>query len=159
MFLALAVLTSGVAWFLRRSCWASLALLGSRCAYGALVVQALLYFPAQSGFRIGAPVCQWTFSAPLAVHSLRNYPHIILFALFFLLTYAQLRNVRNALAWAAAISMAMGLFVELAQGATGAGHCRMRDLIPDAVGALAGIAVILVVRKVAAGRVTSDAPC
>lgn len=147
MLLALAVVGTVVAWFLRRTRWARPSLLASRCAYAALLVQAVLYFPAQSGFRIGPPVCQWTFGFALGVHSLQNYPHIVLFALFFLLTYAQLREVPRAMAWSAAACLAMGLFVELAQGATGAGNCRMRDLIPDAAGALIGAGLVAAARK------------
>ena len=75
--------------------------------------------------------CEWTFDRALAARSLTNYAHIVLFAVFFLLTCAQLPNVRKALAWSAGACFVMGLFVELAQGMTGAGHCRMRDLIPD----------------------------
>lgn len=150
--LVLAVLATAVALFLRCSRWASAARLVSRCAYAGLLLQALLYFPAKSAWEIGAVRCQWTFDFALAVHSLRNYPHIVLFALFFLLTYAQLWNAPKALLWSAVICMAMGLFVELAQGATGAGNCRMRDLIPDAVGALIGAGVIAGTRKLVARR-------
>ena len=37
----------------------------------------------------------------------------------------------------------MGLFVELAEGISGEGHCRMRDLVPDAAGALLGAVYVL----------------
>lgn len=153
---ALAVLATALAFFLRRSRWASHALLASRLAYAALLLQALLYFPSKSGYQIGPVKCQWTFDFALGVHSLQNYPHILLFALFFLLTYAQLWNVRNAIVWSAVACMTMGLFVELAQGATGAGNCRMRDLIPDAVGVLIGAAIVATVRKVRLTRIASD---
>jgi hypothetical protein len=152
LLLAVAVVTAIAAVFLRHTRSASRALMASRCAYLALLVQALSYFPAQSGFRIATPVCEWTFGFALAVHSLQNYPHIILFALFFLLTYAQLPNVRRALLWSAAACLAMGFFVELAQGATRAGHCRMRDLIPDGVGALFGAAIVVAARKIRSSR-------
>lgn len=150
MLLALAVLVAVLALLLRRSRWASQSLLASRCAYGALIVQALWHFPARSGFRFFAPQCEWTFGPALAAHSLTNYAHIILFALFFLLTRAQFRGYRHALAASAAICMTMGLFVELAQAVTRAGHCRMRDLIPDVVGAAIAIGIIVIARKVTA---------
>lgn len=154
---AVVVLATALAFFLRRSRWASHALLASRLAYAALLVQALLYFPSKSGYQIGPVKCQWTFDFALGVHSLQNYPHIMMFALFFLLTYAQLWKVRNAFVWSAVVCITMGLFVELAQGATGAGNCRMRDLIPDAVGVLIGAGIVATVRRVSLKRVAPDA--
>lgn len=155
--LLLAVSTTILAVMLRRSHWSTQALRSSRAAYVLLLLQALLYFPGRSGFQIAAPVCQWTFDFALAVHSLRNYPHIILFAIFFFLTYVQLRNVEKRLLWSTVICMAMGLFVELAQGATRAGNCRMRDLIPDAVGALIAASIIVAARKLRRKEPSSDA--
>ena len=153
MLLAAAVITTAVAWLARRSRWARAARLTSRCAYAALLLQAALYFPMRAGFALAAPMrCEWTFGLPLAVHSLRNYPHIVLFALFFLLTYAQLRDVPRGLLWSTVICMTMGVWVELAQGATGAGHCRMRDLIPDAVGVAIGAALLAGARKLQARK-------
>lgn len=146
--LAFVVVMTLVAVSMRRSRWASLCLLASRCAYGVFVVLGLLYFPAKVGFRLPPFSCEWKFGFALAAHSLTNYPHIILFTLFFLLTYAQLPNVPRALVWSVAACMAMGFLVELAQGATGAGHCRMRDLVPDTVGALTGALLIAIGRKV-----------
>lgn len=157
LILALAILATAFAFFLRRSRWALHALLASRLTYAALLLQALLYFPSKSGYQIMPVKCQWTFDFALGVHSLQNYPHILMFGLFFLLTYAQLWNVRKAIACSAVACMSMGLFVELAQGATGAGNCRMRDLIPDAVGLLIGAGIVATVRKVRLKRVTPDA--
>lgn len=128
---------------LRRTRWSRPALLVSRAAYALLIVSPLVYFPFRSGFRLESIACEWTFGAALAAHSLRNFPHIIMFVLFFLLTYAQLMNVKHALLWSAAACLAMGFLVEIAQGFTRAGHCRMRDLIPDAVGAAGGMLVVM----------------
>ena len=36
----------------------------------------------------------------------------------------------------------MGLLVELAQGISGAHHCRLRDLIPDAAGVVLGAGIV-----------------
>ena len=132
---------------LRRTRWARPALWASRVAYALLVLQAPLYFAAKSGYQVSAPVCQWTFGLDLAVHSLTNYPHIVLFTLFFVLTYAQLPGIPKVAVWSAAATLAMGLLVELAQGATGEGNCRMRDLIPDSAGALLGFTLVLIGRK------------
>ena len=141
--LALAIATTAIALLLRRTRWAAQSLFASRVAYTLLIASPFVYFPAKVGFRLTALKCEWTFDSALAVHSLTNYAHIVMFTFFFLLTYAQLPNVRRALAWSAAACFAMGLVVELAQGATGAGNCRMRDLIPDSVGAFVGAIVVL----------------
>lgn len=146
--LLMTILTLVVAFFLRRSGWAPSALLASRLAYGALVLQAPLYFLSKGGFRAWPPGCEWKFGFALAVHSLTNYKHIVLFAVFFLLTCAQFRAARRRIAWSAAATLTMGLVVELAQGVSGQHHCRMRDLVPDSVGALAGIVIVWTVTSV-----------
>jgi VanZ family protein len=150
--LGVVVIVTIAAVALRRTRWARLARNVSRVAYGLLVLSPLIYFPYRSGFRLEPIACEWTFGSALAVHSLRNFPHVVLFAFFFLLTYAQLLDARRALLWSAAACLAMGLVVEIAQGVTRAGHCRMRDLIPDAVGALAGMILVMTGRRVFAWR-------
>jgi len=149
MPLALALVTALVALSLRRTRWAVPSLWASRLAYALLVLQAPLYFLAKGGFRVSPPNCEWTFGMALARHSLTNYPHIILFTLFFLLTYAQLPAAPRAIIWSTAATVAMGLLVELAQGVSGDGHCRMRDLIPDSVGALLGFVIVSAGTKLA----------
>ena len=119
-----------------------------RWAYITLLVLGLLYFPASVGFRLDPHPCELTFGMALAVHSLTNYPHIVLFAFFFLMTFlmlnAQFRiSDWRAFAWTGAATIVMGALVEIAEGVTGKGHCRLRDLIPDAAGALLGAAVVL----------------
>ena len=133
---------------LRRTRWAASSLLVSRITYAAFIIFGLLYFPARTGYRFQPVACEWTFGPALAAHSLTNYAHIVLFVLFFLLTYAQLPDVPKALIWSGAACITMGFLVELAQGVTGAGHCRMRDLIPDGVGALAGAILVIAGRKI-----------
>ena len=126
-----------------------LSLRGVRWAYVAFVVLGLLYFPASVGFRLDPQPCQLTFDLPLALHSLTNYAHIVLFVLFFLMTSAQFRMSNwTAFGWAALAAITMGALVELAQGITGKGHCRSRDLIPDAVGILLGSVVVLLWNRV-----------
>ena len=136
---------------LRRTRWATVSLRASRWTY-ALFPLTLLYFPAKAGWHMAAPRCEWTFGPALAVHSLTNVPHIILFAIFFLITYAQLPGVRRALLWSALACLAMGLLVELAQGATGVHNYRMRDLIPDAAGAAIGALFVAAGRGIVAFR-------
>lgn len=142
LLLAFALVATVAAVALRRTRWAAASLWISRIAYGLLVLQAPLYFLAEYGFRHLPPVCEWTFGVALALHSLRNYPHIVLFTVFFLLSYAQWPGVRGRVLWSIAATVGMGLLVECAQGVSGNGHCRMRDLIPDSVGALLGVAVV-----------------
>lgn len=125
-----------------------LALRGVRWAYAAFVVLALLYFPAKVGFQLTPRPCQFAFDIPLAIHSLTNYAHIILFALFFVMTNAQFRaSNRRAFAWSAAATVVMGALVEVAQGVTGEGNCRLRDLIPDGVGILFGSMIVLLLQR------------
>lgn len=125
-----------------------LALRRVRWAYGSFVVLGLLYFPARVGFHLKPRVCQLAFNLPLAIHSLRNYPHIILFALFFVMTSAQFRSMtRSAFVQAGLLTLAMGVLVELAEGMTGKGTCRLRDLVPDSAGALLGAAVVFLWRR------------
>ncbi|HLL75093.1 MAG TPA: hypothetical protein VK421_07480 [Pyrinomonadaceae bacterium] len=126
-----------------------LSLRGMRWAYVAFVTLGLLYFPAKVGFRLNPRPCQLTFDASLAIHSLTNYGHIVLFAIFFVMSSAQFRVSNwSALAWAGLAAIAMGALVELAQGVTGEGNCRSRDLIPDAAGILVGATVVwLLIRR------------
>jgi hypothetical protein len=66
--------------------------------------------------------------------SLQNYNHIVLFAIFTLMTLAQFRKEgpqRFALTLSAVLLM--GVVVEVEQALFGRGHCRVRDLIPDTV--------------------------
>lgn len=140
--LAFALAATVAAIALRRTRWAIASLWISRIAYGLLILQVPVYFLAGHGFRHLPPVCEWTFSLALARHSLTNYAHIVLFVVFFLLSYAQLRGVRARLLWSVGATLALGLMLELAQGVSGNGHCRMRDLIPDCVGALTGVAIV-----------------
>jgi hypothetical protein len=122
-----------------------LSLRGIRWAYVAFVVAGLLFFPARVGFRLDPQPCELAFNIPLGIFSLTNYPHIVLFALFFVMTSAQLRNSNwSAFALAALAGVGMGVAVELAEGVTGKGHCRVRDLVPDAAGILLGSVVVLV---------------
>lgn len=121
-----------------------------RWAYFTFVALGLLFFPAQVGFHFQPQACDCSLSVPLALFSLTNYKHIVLFAIFFLMTSAQVRSSRSParllIPWGAVV--AMGIYVEAAQALTGKGHCRLRDLVPDLAGAILG-AVILMLGKLA----------
>jgi hypothetical protein len=150
--LALSLIITAASVLLRRTRWATTTLRLSRISYAVFLASALLYFPRKSGFQFSLPQCQWTFGFDLALHSLSNYPHIALFAVFYLLTFAQLRGVQHRGLWTFVIVMAMGLLVELGQGATAQGNCRMRDLIPDFLGVLVGAATTRILTAVSGPR-------
>ncbi|HEX5735720.1 MAG TPA: VanZ family protein [Blastocatellia bacterium] len=121
-----------------------LSLRGIRWAYFTFVLMSLLYFPVSVGFRFNPQPCELTPSVQLAIHSLTNYAHIVMFALFFVMTSAQLRMSNwSAYGWAAIATIGMGALVEIGQGVTGKGHCRLRDLIPDTTGILIGAIIVL----------------
>ena len=123
---------------------AILALRGIRWAYVTFVLMGLLYFPVSVGFKLNPRPCELAPGFQLAIHSLTNYAHIVMFAIFFVITSAQLRMSRwTGYAWAALATIVMGALVEISQGVTGNGHCRLRDLIPDTAGILIGAAVVL----------------
>ena len=120
-----------------------LSLRGVRWAYITFVLLGILYFPASVGFRLNPQPCELVPSISLAIFSLTNYAHIVLFALFFLMTSAQFRMSYWAwFAWSALVSVTMGIAVELAEGISGKGHCRLRDLIPDAAGIVLGCGIV-----------------
>ena len=78
--------------------------------------------------------------------SVANHGHVVLFGLFFLMSWAQLsagQGVARRLVLATLLTLGMGVLVELAQGITGHGNCRARDLIPDAIGAALAAALLL----------------
>lgn len=125
-----------------------LSLRGVRWAFVAFVISGLLYFPVKVGFRLDPNPCQLTFDSSLALHSLTNYAHVVLFALFFLMAYAQFRRPnRPTFAWSALATIVMGALVEIAQGLTGEGNCRLRDLIPDTLGILFGSIIAMLLKR------------
>jgi VanZ family protein len=67
---------------------------------------------------------------------------MILFGLFVLVTLAMFdRMDRRALGWRLVATGALGLLVELLEGATRTGNCRLTDLLPDLTGALVAMAL------------------
>lgn len=49
------------------------------------------------------------------------------------------------------ITLAMGALVEAAEGMTGEGNCRLRDLVPDLAGALIGALAVYGWAKIKTG--------
>jgi hypothetical protein len=126
-----------------------LAFRGTRWAYFTFVVLGLLFFPARVGFHFHPQPCELALNLPLALFSLTNYGHVVLWAIFFVMTAVQLRRYGPGRQFliAAAAAVAMGIGVELAEGITGKGHCRLRDLVPDMAGATLGAVLVLALPK------------
>jgi len=132
---------------------AILAIRGARWAYVGLVLFILLQFPASVGFRMHPKTCYLAVNPQLALSSLNNYPHMILFGIFFIVTVLHFRLSRwRPLAWAIGATVAMGAGMEIAQGLSGTHHCKAIDLIPDSIGALAGLLIVLLGRMIAGTR-------
>ena len=120
-----------------------LALMGKRWAYIIFVGNGLLQIPLRTGFQLEAPECALSLSMAGARSALINYPHIMLFAVFFVITYAQFPPSRRALLWAGVATIVFGAVIELEQGATRTGNCELHDLIPDAIGAFVASVLVL----------------
>ena len=131
---------------------ALLSLRGIRWAYVAFIVLGLSYFPAKAGFRLDPHACELLVGPRLALFSLTNYAHIVQFAVFFVISCAQFTrpgvSTRTAFVRAALATVVMGALVELAEGLSGRGHCRLRDLIPDSAGVVLGLVAVLLWREV-----------
>jgi VanZ family protein len=119
----------------------ALALRGARWAYAIFLVLAFVWIPARTGFHLHRPPCQMRFTLDLVRNSLGKYKHISLWCAFFLMTWVQVRRSRYALLIAAIATIAMGVLIELEEGATGTGMCRATDLLPDVVGASVGAVI------------------
>ncbi|MFN2570847.1 MAG: hypothetical protein ABR537_04425, partial [Gemmatimonadales bacterium] len=80
------------------------------------------------------------------VLSLQSYAYIALFAGFYWMSWVQVRRTesRFVFVWALLATLLVAALVEVAQGVTGRGGCRVRDLVPDAAGAL-GAALLLAI--------------
>jgi hypothetical protein len=126
--------------------------------YIAYVVTGLLYFPARVGFRLQPSGCQLELNAELAALSLKNFPHIIHFAFFFVVTVSQFRDkAMRALLLSGVVTVFMGALVEVAEGVTGKGNCRLRDLVPDTAGILlVALPIVLLWNRTLAGVRRSD---
>jgi hypothetical protein len=131
-----------------------LSLRPTRWAYVTFIVLGILFFPAYVGFHFHPRPCDCTVTIPLALFALTKYGHIWRFAFFFLMSAAQARSRRIAKQFLIALGavMAMGIYVELAEGITGEGGCRLRDLLPDLAGAILGAVILLIWKFVRRNR-------
>ena len=115
----------------------------------AFMVLGLLYFPLKANFNFDPHPCELVFGVRLAIHSLTNFPHIIPFAVGFILTAAQFQLSKwSSFLWAAGVTVFIGALVEILEGLTGQGHCRGRDLITDAGGGLIGALIVLALYRI-----------
>jgi hypothetical protein len=135
-----------------------LALRGMRWAYAAFILNGLAYFPLRVGFELEPRACQLGLSPALIALSMTNYAHIVLFAIFFIISVPQFRPFGStgmpshaAFAGAAVATLIMGAAVEAAQGITGEGNCRLRDLVPDTAGIFVGLAAVALWYRVRKG--------
>ena len=131
-----------------------LSLRPTRWAYWTFVVLGMLYFPASVGFHFHPRPCDCSLSIPLIMFALTKYGHFVRFTFFFVMTAAQLpgRRVSTQFLIAAGAVLAMGIYVELAEGITGSGNCRLRDLAPDMAGALMGAIILMLWRVIRRNR-------
>ena len=124
---------------------------GVRWAYLLFIVLGLASFPVRVDWHFEPRACQITFSPQLAVFSLTNSPHIMLFGLFFMMSAIHLGGrkwtTHPTLSRAAIMTLAFGALVEMAEGVTGSGNCRVRDLIPDSAGILCGTIVLILLDR------------
>jgi hypothetical protein len=119
--------------------------------FTAYLILAIARIPMRTGFRFVPPVCDLHPSLANAALSLTKLPHVVLFGLFFMLTVMQFSRLdRATVMWSIFATVALGALVELEEGATRTGNCRMTDLLPDLVGALIG--AVLIMLMVMGGR-------
>jgi len=124
-----------------------------RWAYGAYMLVAVARIPARTGFHLRRPACDARPTLENAARSMTKLPHVVLFGLFFLVTAAQFDRIdRRTRSWSVVATAALGLLVELEEGATRTGNCRLTDVLPDVAGALIAMALLLAAMKIVGRR-------
>ena len=115
-----------------------------RWIYGAYMLVAVLRIPARVHLRFVAPRCDTRLTLQNASLSMTKVPHMVLFALFFTLTLLQFDRVSvRAFSWSFVATATLGLLVELQEGATRTGNCRLTDVLPDIAGAAMAGSILL----------------
>lgn len=98
---------------------------------------SVLRIPARVGFRLVDPDCDTRMTLTNAGLSMTKVSHMTLFAIFFVLTALQFHRLDGrALRVSVLLTIALGLLVELEEGASRTGNCRLTDVLPDVTGAL-----------------------
>src|SRR5438874_2429620 len=124
-----------------------IALRGKRWAYFAFVLLGLLYFPAHTHFRVHVPKCEQILpTVQVLLLSLHNYAYSALFAGFYWMSWVTFQRSDARGIWALLATLLVAALVEIAEGMTmkGRGHCRVRDLVPDAAGAVGAMLLLAV---------------
>ena len=133
------------------------ALRGARWAYAIFIILAFVWIPARTGFHFHRPACNLQLSVDLALFSMTKYKHIFLFGMFFLMTRVQLGRTRYAVVIATTATIVVGILIEIEETATRTGSCNLRDLVPDAAGALIGEVIWRIWRRRGMPRPTDAA--
>src|SRR3569832_1679631 len=96
-----------------------------RWAFAAYMVYALMRIQARTGFHLVIPACDMSLSVRYVGLSMTTLPHVILFGIFYLLTAIQFDRLDlNSLTLSFFATLAVGLLVEIEEGATQTGYCR-----------------------------------
>jgi hypothetical protein len=105
---------------------------------------AVLRIPARVHFHLVLPRCDTRLTLENAGLSMTKVPHMVLFALFFTLTLLQFDRLNpRTCSWSLMATATLGLLVEVQEGATRTGNCRLTDVLPDVVGAAIVGAILL----------------
>ena len=119
-----------------------------RWVYGLYMLFAITRIPARTGFHLVSPACDTRLTLSNAGLSLTKIPHVVLFGFFCLITAIQFDRIdRRALAWSMLATGALGLLVELEEGATRTGNCRITDVLPDLLGAVVVVTLLAIARR------------
>lgn len=128
-----------------------------RWIYGTWILLAITRIPARTGFRLSSPECDTALNLENLALSLTKVPHFVLFGAFFLVTLMQFDRVdRRSLAWSVAATAVISVIIEIQQGATRTGNCRLTDVAPTLSGALI-VAVLIAVAMAVRNRITAHA--
>jgi hypothetical protein len=105
---------------------------------------AVLRIPARVRFHLVAPQCDTRLTLENVSLSMTKVPHMVLFAVFFILTLLQFDRFNlRAFSWSLVATAGLGLLVELEEGASRTGNCRLTDVLPDVAGAAVASAILL----------------
>jgi hypothetical protein len=114
--------------------------------YVAYLALAFLYFPAKVGFKLEPRTCEMIGSWRLALFSFTNYAHIVMLGVFFVLSFLNFSLARAPIdrryLYSAIGTLTLGVLIEVGEGVSGKGHCRLRDLLPDSAGIALGAAAV-----------------
>lgn len=130
-----------------------------RWLYAAYMVAAVLRIPARVRFHLVAPRCDTRLTLENVSLSMTKLPHMVLFAVFFILTLLQFDRFNlRAFSRSLVATASLGLLVELEEGASRTGTCRLTDVLPDVGGAAVASAILLAMFTVRRSLLRLQAP-